>query len=514
MRTNVVIAVVALWLGSAVVPAFGQVTSAEGQAFGARLDLLGANLIDASNTGVGTAPNASSSPNSFNLSAASTVIPLPPVANVITNPSRTRGCSSPGTADCDALFTPAGGSPPLPVTLQSSIFSASNAGDAVAQVLPGAAPGGVSLLEAVTSNANSLVECSPTAGLQTSTDSKVDLLVIAGNAIPLNQSPNTTVIVPGLPLVVLNETTCSATNTVATCTVNALHAQLIDPLVAGVLDLKLSSASSTIRDFPANCSCAAPILTNSRKTAVVLNPNGTVKAQQVPAAGDKIRYTVSAVNSSSCSTGTNLTIIDRIPRGTTFDAGSTQIQVGTGTPTAIAGTLANCSASLQFTGCTGEAPSDTSRQCLTVVDGDLPPNSTKSVIFTVTVNSGSGCSASGGDPICNTALIVTDQNASTPEPRSITIQCPPGPGTPTPTRTPTRTPTGGGGGATPTPGGGGGGTATPTGVPPGTATPQDVLVTTGSGCSLGPNRNVEAWPALLLGALMVMRRRRSRGSRP
>jgi hypothetical protein len=180
-------------------------------------------------------------------------------------------------------------------------------------------------------------------------------------------------------------------------------------------------------------------------------------------------------------------VIDRIPRGITVDPASITIQIDDGAPTATTGTIAACSADLQFTGCSGETASDASRQCLTVTDGDLTPGQTKRIAFIGTVNSSAtggtttGCDSTGtGAGLCNTALIQIDevQNPSG-TPRTSGILCP--------------IPAGisGGGGV-------------------------DALRTFGSGgCSLRPARSAsgsETLPVLALGVWLLIRRLRRSSS--
>lgn len=69
-------------------------TTASGSAFGTILRLLDTtNLVDQSNTGTVTAPNASGTP-SYDKTAAGATVPLAPVAEVVTRPSRLRGGAS------------------------------------------------------------------------------------------------------------------------------------------------------------------------------------------------------------------------------------------------------------------------------------------------------------------------------------------------------------------------------------------------------------------------------------
>lgn len=460
-------------------------TSASGRAFGTTVDLLGGNLVDQSDTQEATAPSASNAPNpsAFDRTAAGATIPASPIAEVVTGPSRTRGCVDAG--GCANL----GGSVP------QGQFVLSEAGNATASVLPGAAPGGVNLLDAVSNGSTAQVSCDPAGGVAVAGNSGIDLLVVAGNKVPLPGTvpPNTTIVVPQLPLLVVNEQACpdpDAPAGTARCTVNALHAQLASPIVAGILDLKLSgsTASLTNATCPGNGNCN-PNLTNSVKTSTILRADRTApKNPQVPAIGDPIRFTVAATNSAvlneACGgsqTGHHLRVIDRIPRGVTVDPTSITIQTDNGTPVPTTGTIAPCAANLEFTGCNGEPASDGTRQCLTITDGDLAPAQTKRISFIATVNSSAtggstvGCDGNGtGAGICNTALIQIDeiQNPSG-TPRTSAIQCP--------------IPNGG-----------------------------DQVRTTGSGgCSLGfdSRGRSEAIPMLLVGAWLLIRRWRQGSAR-
>ena len=452
-------------------------TSASGRGFGATLDLLGTNLIDQSDTGTATAPSASNTPNpsAFDKKADEATVSLAPIAEVITGPSRTRGCVAAG--GCPNLFpTPAPSSGALDTSLAAQQFVKSDGGTAVASVLlngaagTGGLPGGTdllsglgssgsggllggsstsgtSLLDAVSNGSTAQVSCNADGSISTTADSGIDALTLNGSnvALPLNLSPNTTILTSSLPRLVLNEQVCpdpAAPAGTTTCSVSALHAQVASPLLAGILDLKLSGATASLTN--ANCTGGGgngcnPILTNSIKTAQILQANRvTPKTPQVPAVGDPIRYTVAATNSTvaneSCAagaqTGHNLRIVDRIPIGVTVDPASITIQTDNGAAVPTTGTIAACPAGLVFTGCPGE--SDSGRQCLTVSGGDLPPSQTKRISFIATVSptatggSTVGCDSNGnGAGICNTALIQIDeiQNPSG-TPRTAAIQCP------------------------------------------------------------------------------------------
>ncbi len=461
--------------------------TASGRAFGTTLDLLNSNLVDQSDVSR-SAPSASngSDPNKYDGTAAGSTFNLNPIAHIISGPSRVRGCSS--SSGCPGLSVPPGLGPH---------FAYSEGGNATAGVLLNLATGGANLLDAVSNGSTAAVSCNGTGADTFAATSEIDALVIAGRkiTIPGTVNPNTTIVVPELPLLVLNEQACpdvTAPAGTTRCSVNSLHAQLISPIITGVLDLKLSGATATI----SNSLCSSgggggcnPILTNSIKTSQILQSNRvTPKTPQVPAIGDPILFTIAATNSTApnqtcpagAQTGHNLRVIDRIPKGVTIDTATITIQTDNGTPVPTTGTIAACPASLQFSGCSGEPASDPSRQCLTVADGDLAPQQTKRISFIATVNSSAiggtqpGCDSDGsGLGICNTALIQIDeiQNPSG-TPRTSAIQCP-------------------------KPGG-------------------DVIRTTGSGgCSLGLDSRgrSEAIPMLLVGAWLLIRRGRRHGAR-
>jgi len=488
-------------------------TTASGSAFGTILRLLdAANLVDQSNTGTVSAPDPSNTPNpnSYDKTAAGATVPLAPLAEVVTGPSRVRGCAAAG--GCPDLFPTPAPAGALPAALaDSKQFAISEAGNATASVLIDQVPVSQNLLDVVSNGATAAVACNGAGSVSTSASSHVDLLVIAGTPVPIPGvvNPNTTILAPQLPLLVLNEQACpdpSAPAGTTRCVVNAVHAQLLDPLIPGplpgvgsVLDLKVSGATAQLT----NAQCPGgggndcnPNLTNSAKTSQILQVDRiTPKTQQIPAIGDPIRFTIAATNSAvandSCpagsQTGHNLRVIDRIPIGITVDTTSITIQVDNGLATPTTGTIAACNGDLEFTGCSGEDPTDATRQCLTVVDDDITPGQTKRISFIGTVNSNAtggnnvGCDQSGtGAGICNTALIQIDevQNPSG-TPRTSGILCP-------------------------IPAGIGGGILDP------------LRTSGGGGCSLrtgSAGRGSEALPVLALGAWLLVRGWRKRSSR-
>jgi len=123
--------------------------TAQGRGFGATLDIGGTNAVTQGDTGLKNAPNPSNtpSPNAFDGSAGPATLPAAPLIEVITGPSRTRGCSS-GTG-CPELFPTPAGSDPLDPTLSDEVFTHSTGGDATASLLPAAIPGGTDVLNAV-----------------------------------------------------------------------------------------------------------------------------------------------------------------------------------------------------------------------------------------------------------------------------------------------------------------------------------------------------------------------------
>ena len=484
-------------------PAQAQDT-AQGRAFGTILDLLGTTLDDQSDTGVQSAPNPTGTPgpNSFDKTKSGATVNIDPLAEVVTGPSRTRGCSN--SSGCPELFSTPGPTP-LNSTLQTKQFAFSEAGNATASALIGQAPKNQNVLDVVSSGSSALVACSPNAEPTVTAASHVDALVIAGNVVPIPgvQPPNTTIVSSQLPLIVLNEQFCPDPKALAgttTCTVNAVHAQLASPIVAGVLDLKVSGSTASVTS--PNCAGAGggwgPNLGSSKKDSLILQSDRqTAKASQIPAPNDPIRFTVSAINSAATSpsctadqqTGHHLKVIDRIPRGVTLDPTSITLQIDNNAPAPVAATdvsVGPCSADLQFVGCEPEPASDSSRQCLTVQAGDLAPQQTKKVSFIATVDSNStggsgttpGCDSSGnGTGICNVALIQVDEESNpSGTPRKSAIICP---------------------------------IPSASGISGG-----DILQTTGSGgCSLGGGANgskSDALPVLLVGALLAIRQLRRR----
>jgi uncharacterized repeat protein (TIGR01451 family) len=467
--------------------------SARGQAFGTTLDFAGSNVIDQSDTGAHTAPNPANTPNpnAFDATAAGSTVPAAPLADVVTGPSRTRGCAS--SSGCPNLFPTPAPTDALSATLLNKQFVFSEGGNSTTSVLIGAAPQGKNVLDVVSNGAAALVACAPNAAPTVTADSHVDALVIGGNPVPIpgTQPPNTTITSSQTQLLVLNEQFCpdpAAPAGTTTCTVNALHSQFING--AQSYDLKVSGATASVTS--PNCggggNGCGPQLGNSNKTSQILQSDRqTPKSPQIPAIGDPIRFTVSAVNSAATNanctaaqqTGHNLRVIDRIPLGVTVDLASITVQTDNGAPVPTTGTIAACPANLQFVGCDPEPASDTSRQCLTVNDGDIAPQQTKKISFIATVNStavggnSAGCDTTGqGRGICNVALIQVDevQNPSG-TPRTSSIVCP-------------------------------------------KAGAGDFLRTTGGGgCSLGASPRAamsEGWPVVMIGVLLAVRQWRRR----
>jgi len=493
MRKAVVVSTLAgLILGGATWAAAQN--TAQGRAFGTTLDLLGQTLVDQSDTQLQSAPKPSNSPNpsTFDVTAAGATVPLSPIAEVITGPSTTRGCSTPG--GCPSLFANPGPTP-LSQSLANEVFVNSIAGDATASVLIDAAPGGANVLDAVSSGSEVTVRCNnDTLGTivpQFSGESHVDALVIAGNPVPIpgELMPNTTILAAQFPLLVLNEQTCTTTPGSATCTVNALHAQILPTVPLGLIDLKLSGSSGTIT-FDSTCVCNGAML-QLLKFPHILTPNGGDENPPIPNPGDRIHYVLRVSNTGCVGTG-GVQIIDRLPKGVTV----VQDSLPQGTTTAACPVVIN--------GC-GGGSTDT---CLTIPVGNLAAGQTVDNTFDVTVNEDAGCNDNGvGFSICNVARAQSQGAGSATSPSAPAIvMCPNGEPTPSGTQTP-----------------GGGGTPGPTSTPNRTRTPNPIgtgtpgigggrLVTAGGGgCAIGGDTGsggAEALPVLLLGAWLFVRRSR------
>lgn len=425
--------------------------TATGRAVGATVKVLGTSLVDASDTQPQTA-SSTKPPSSFDADASGAHISLAPIVNVVVGPSTTAGSAA-----------------------ATSATVTSNAGDAVAAVLPGKG-GTADVLDVVTSGATSkaALDCTSSPRLTQSGSSELNALVISGSPVPIHprSDPNTTVLVPGLPIVIINEQICSTDDSTGTasCEVNALHAHVLN--AGEVLDVVLSGAKSSITRDPTTCGDCTPVLTNSRKTSAFVTDNGQ---KGVPDPGDVIRYTVHAENSGPlCSTATNLTFVDRIPKNVTLDTTTIQLNGTAVDPSSFS--VGNCPPDLNFGNtCPGEAGQDATRQCLTVHAGALPAKTSKDLTFQVAVNEGAAvCTPSGGNGICNTALIQIAEIANpVATPRTNIIPCP-----------------------SPNPVG------------------SDFLRTTGSGgCAIGRTAKAEPAelaPVILLGMVLAVRRRRSR----
>ena len=495
MRKAISRAVAAALLCGAVA-ARAQSNTATGRGFSTSLDVGGSPAFPpVSDTGTHTAddnPATTTTPTEFSATASGALIPAAPLANVVTGPSTTRGCAVP--SGCPDLFTTPGPTP-LPSTLSNEVFASTHGGSSTAVVLPGAAPGGVDVLDVVSSGADVTVRCNnDTLGVVTpevTANSEVDALVIGGNVVPVPGSvgPNTE-IVTGLPLVVLNEQSPSCAGgaaNAASCTVTALHAQVLPPSTsAGIIDLKLSQATAGITFDPDTCTCNGP--------ALALTKHGTLTTpgDTVPNPGDTIEYTLDVTN-SGCTQATGVTLYDRLPIGVTVS------DAGGGTTAACPSFVPVCSAG------------GSSGQCLTFDVGTLDVNQTAERKFRVTVNGDAGCNTGGqGFPICNDAVAQTSGGNVTSQSASSIAPCPngtppgglPPPGTPAPTATPP----GGGPTGTSTPGGPGGGLGGPL---------FDPLATTGSGgCSLGDGSGAVGWlPVVSIGLLLVVRQWRRRATR-
>jgi len=496
MRTAISLTVAAAFFCGAVA-ARAQSNTATGRAFSTSLDVGGTNAFTQSDTGIKNAddnPATTTTPTEFNATAPGALVPADPLANVVTGPSTTRGCAVP--SGCPDLFTTPGPTP-LPSTLGNEVFANSHGGSSTAVVFPGAAPGGVDVLDAVSSSADVTVRCNNDTLGQVTPDvtagSEVNALVIGGNVVPVPGSvgPNTE-IVSGGAVIILNEQSpgCAGGGTnSASCTVTALHAQFPPPGGGSTAtEIKMSSASAAITYDPDTCTCNGPALALTKKGSLV-TPGDTV-----PNPGDTIEYTLDVTN-SGCVQAAGVILYDRLPIGVTVsDAGG--------------GTTATCPSFVPVCSAGGS-----SGQCLTFNVGTLDVNQSVERTFRVTVNGDSGCNTGGqGFPICNVSVAeASGQNVRSQSASSI-APCPngtPGGGLPPPgTPAPTATPPGGGGGptGTSTPGGPGGGVGGPN---------NDRLVTTGSGgCSLGGGSGEVGWlPVVSIGLLLVVRQWRRRATR-
>jgi hypothetical protein len=330
-------------------------TSASGRAYGTSLDLGTTPLIDppASDTGTQTAPP------DFDETASTVVIDqLDPVADVVAGPSRTRSCTNES------------GCPGAPTNATGRQYVLSEAHTDSVEVLVGQASG-KDVLDVDDANSTAEVFCPASGGLSTVGTAHIDLLVIGGNPVPVpgDLNPNTTILAPQFPLLVLNEQACPDKDAPAgttRCSVNAVHAEVLPAVAvpgAQLLDLKVAHSEASLT----NASCPGgggdqcnPNLTNSVKTSQILQQDRTTpKTQQIPAANDPIRFTISAINSTALSdscpagsqTGHNLRVIDRIPIGITVDPLSITIQTDDGPLVPTTGTIAPCDGDLQFTGC-------------------------------------------------------------------------------------------------------------------------------------------------------------------
>ena len=123
--------------------ASAQPVTATGRAFGASVDLLGANLVTTSDTGTGSAV----APGDFNETASEASVDLNPIAEVSSGPSSTTG----------------DGGEPL---TGDGAFVDSLAGNATASALIDAASPGVDVLNVVSDGAQARLECDTSFGTQ------------------------------------------------------------------------------------------------------------------------------------------------------------------------------------------------------------------------------------------------------------------------------------------------------------------------------------------------------------
>ncbi|MGH7898246.1 MAG: hypothetical protein ACREQQ_09855, partial [Candidatus Binatia bacterium] len=293
-----------------------------------------------------------------------------------------------------------------------------------------------------------------------------------GSPVPINSSADTTII-DGEVTIRLNHASTIVDPATGTLSIQVDAIRIQAPGDASLLQVLLSSTKATLTNLPSLCPafhCPAFDLTMG---SAFERDDG---CQSSPDAGDQIRFTLDVANSGGGG-GANLVIVDRIPENASLDPASPRLD---GQSVAFD---TNCPDTVSFTACPrsdGGTP-----QCLTVQAGDLPVGASKTLTFTVTVNStGDVCntavtSVTPVDALCNAAGVEREVSSLVLADTS----CPPT----TPTATP---PTSG----TPTPSGG----------------PQDRLRTTGSGgCSLGSaGAGGEAWSVLPIALLLWLRRRR------
>ena len=377
--------------------ASAQPVTATGRAFGASVDLLGANLVTTSDTGTGSAV----APGDFNETASEASVDLNPIAEVSSGPSSTTG----------------DGGEPL---TGDGAFVDSLAGNATASALIDAASPGVDVLNVVSDGAQARLECDTSFGTRAIATSRVDLLVIAGTPIeiPGEAAPNTFILAEDLALITLNaqDLNVDPINNTVDLTVTAARIQLLT--TGEVIDINVSKASASLANVPDICltvcigdECEPPgdgaDLGQSRKVGEILND---VDGDDRPDAGDRVGYTITIQNTGSAA-ATDVVIRDRVPLGITLD--TTSFELG-GTP--VTPTIAACPGDVSFPGCPGEAAQDASRQCFTVPVGAVPAGTSRSLTFEATVNSGSS-----EEDVCNVARAGGGNVPEFPLPPSIIV---------------------------------------------------------------------------------------------
>lgn len=445
----------------------------EGRAFGTCLTLLGSELTSVRTAD--TSVRSATAPNGFSEATSSAALSVPGVAEVASSASETSGNADPNTQGNT-----------------SSVMSA--AGDAVVAVVPATDtspedPAGAAVLEVATSTTTATVSCTaaPTG------TAHIDVLSIAGTpvSIPGDLSPNTTILSPALPLLILNEQIVGETS----ITVNAVHAKVLTN--AELVELIVSSASGAAINCPTgggecdpeteccpgeeDCcplndpTCDSHCLESSIKSSELVDDadgNGEIGP------GDRVKFTIEAKNGCEGAVP-GASVIDRVPDEITVDLSTVAVDG----ETVEGAALEACPEGATFEDCESEASS----QCLIVDIGDVEQDVPVKVTFEATIDPEAvvDCDGFVEGQTCNTAIIGNDVARVE---RSTLVDL----------------------------GRAGGGEDCPGESPP-AGISGDLLATTGSGgCAVSPNGAAggrESWPALLLMALLALRRVRRKGSR-
>jgi MYXO-CTERM domain-containing protein len=346
-----------------VTAALAQEVTVEGRAYGSLLSLGGVPLAPAADTGPQSASCSSLScaDNTFDVSTAGQFVDASPVAQVLSDASSTEG-----EADDEA-----------DATLNNSHVT-SAAGDSVGIFFPGAA-GGAHVLEVSTSGAALDLRC----GVPPAHASSLVLVVVAGTPVPIPGDSEATVI-EGLPLLRFNRRECITTSGPTAgrgsieCTSEALRAQLVQ--AGELVDVSLSNASGALRDVPLDCICPdqADCFACRNFSGSEID-GGFVENDDCPSPteGDRLEFEILAENQSleECE-ALDVTMVARVPGNLTIDESSVTVD---GEP--AVGTVGPCPESLAFVGCTGEAPTDGDRDCLTVPLGVIAPGESAGVGF-------------------------------------------------------------------------------------------------------------------------------------